>query len=198
MTQPLMIYASNISTGGAWTPTPVQVTPFQFWPNLSEGDDNIAPTAGDQEIPQYLFSSTFFNTSPATTFNCTFTRNWIVAGGSFTATAISVPDTDTCYDLVLTHAADNLYTATLVRTLGNGSTITYNPVISNQVIYPPGVSQWRNAKTIEFSGVTFAENDSLALRTEATNLGISGSTLDTNPAMFTWTLEIYNTNAGSL
>jgi hypothetical protein len=187
MAQPLMLYAStNPFNGGNWsvnstfTPTVVPTgNTFQFWPNLNEGGDNINPTSGVKEPPDYLYTPTFDST---TNTNYTFTRSWTITGVSFTATEIPAGT----YNIVLTHAADNLYTATLV----NGST-TLDPVISNQNNVPD-VNQWRNAKTIAYSCVGLVDNTTFALRTDVTNLGIAGSTPQSNPAMFTWTLGIYS------
>jgi hypothetical protein len=182
MSQPLMLYASaNPLNGGNWSPTPTVVPDdieFSLWPNLNAGGDNINPTSGVKETPDYLFSDTF---TPTLTQSFTFTRSWSITGASFTATAIPAAT----YNIVLTHAADNLYTATLV----NGSTIL-DPVISNQNNVPD-VNQWRNAKTIAYSCVGLTSG-TFELQTQVTNLGISGSTPQSNPAMFTWTLGLYS------
>jgi hypothetical protein len=181
MANPLAIYASNTVTGGSWSSTPIPTevtTPFQFWPNLNEGGDNLTPSSGILEEPKYLFAATF---TPTSTETFTFTRTWTVGGAAYTATLIPASS----YDIVLTHAADNLYTATLFD-----AGVAEEQAISNQTNVPD-VNQWRNAKTVLYDAVSLTEGATLALQTVVTNLGIPGSNTTNNPGMFTWTLEFY-------
>jgi hypothetical protein len=183
MTQPLMIYASAKTIDGNWSATPAPTvvpanTAFPFWPDLDAGGDNIIPTEGEKETPEYLFAAAF---TPTLTQTFTFTRSWSVTGASFIETRLP----SATYNIVLTHAADNLYTATLLR-----DGVPLDPVISNQHNVPDA-NQWRNVKTIDYKNVFLDEGETLQLQTEVTNLGLAGGTPQTNPGMFTWTLGIY-------
>jgi hypothetical protein len=193
MSQPQVIYASqnpldSSPNWGATVPTKVpDDIAFSFWPNLVLSGNNITVTSGPFEPAQYLFSSTF---QPGITQTFTFTRQWAAAFGSFTPSAINAT-TDaagTAYSVVLTHAADNIYTATLMKVSAAGN-ITYTPVLTN-LLNVPDANQWRNVKTVEYA-VTIAAAETLQLETVVTNIGLPGSTSLTNPGMFTWTLQLY-------
>ncbi len=186
MSQPLAIYAS-IPPATAPIPSPLWVgtqpvvvtNPFTFWPSLDWTGDNITPTSGYGEIPQYLFSVP--QADPAVDTVATFTRRLTVGaiGSIFSVTTIPPG----LYNLSLSHAADNQYSVSVTATL-LGIPIALTPVGFNT--NTPSPLQWRNVKTYEYLAISLVTGDTIDITSTVVNLAAPGFTPDQNPAMFTW------------
>ena len=189
MSQPVAIYASIPPAtppipSPLWIGTqPVVVTdPFTFWPSLDWTGDNITPTSGYGEAPQYLFSVP--QADPAVTTTASFTRR-LTAGT--TAASFSVTTfTAGLYHLIISHAADNQYSLTVTATLDGIATVL-TPAGFNA--NTPSPLQWTNVKTYEYLAISFATGDTLDLASTVVNLAAPGFTPAQNPAMFTWILQ---------
>ncbi len=189
MSQPLAIYASIPPAtppipGPLWVGTqPVVVTnPFTFWPSLDWTGDNITPTSGFGEIPQYLFSVPQAN--PAVDTVATFTRRLTVGAIGSTFSVTTIPPG--LYDLSLSHAADNQYSVTVTATLLGIPTVL-TPVGFNT--NTPSPLQWRNVKTFEYLAISLVTGDTIDITSTVVNLAAPGFTPDQNPAMFTWIMQ---------
>ncbi len=189
MSQPIAVYATippvlKPLPSPLWVGTqPVIVTnPYPFWPSLDWTGDNITPTSGYGEIPQYLFSVP--QADPAVDTIATFTRRLTVGaiGSVFSITTI----TPGLYNLSLSHAADNQYSVTVTATLAGIPTVL-TPVGFNT--NTPSPLQWRDVKTYEYPALSLITGDTIDIASTVVNLAQPGATPDQNPAMFTWILQ---------
>lgn len=188
MSQPLAIYASIPATipataGPNWEGVqPVTVTdPFRFWPNLDWRGGNIVPVSPVTEVPQYLWSVPVPN--PVITDTEIFTRRWDISnfGSPFDTRAIPAGT----YDIVISLAADDQYSMQLFT-----NTTVFTPTGTN-INVPPDFP-WRNVKTYQYGDVFLNPGNILRLRVTATNIGQpAGTPPQDNPAMFSWTMQVF-------
>ena len=185
MSQPLAIYVSNAAKGN-WAQgiLPVKVTnPFKFWPNLNWQKGNINPLLYQEGGPQYLWVSP--TAEPVFTTEFTFIRLWEGSlESSFTDKLIPFGT----YDIIISHAADDLYSMRLVL---NG---THQDPQGGD-ISTPSPRPWRNVATFRYQ-VSLIPSGSfptptLSLFTFAKNIGFKSGTIQNNPGMFTWTMQIF-------
>ncbi len=190
MSQPIAVFASIPPgtpplPGPLWIGTqPVAVTnPFPNWPNLDLTGDNIIPSSGYIEIPQYLFSVP--QADPAITTTANFTRRLTVGllGTPFSVTNIP----QGVYNIIISHAADNQYSLVFSATL-SGIPVTFTPFGFN--INTPSPLQWRNVKTYIYFTLSLLPGDILGISSTVVNLAAPGLTPDQNPAMFTWVMQL--------
>lgn len=189
MSQPLAIYAS-IPPAIAPIPSPLWVgtqpvvvtNPFTFWPSLDWTGDNITPTSGYGEVPQYLFSVPQAN--PAVDTVAAFTRRLTVGAIGSTFSVTTIPPG--VYNLSLSHAADNQYSVTVTTTLLGIPTVL-TPVGFNA--NTPSPLQWRDVKTFEYLSLSLVAGDTIDITSTVVNLAAPGFTPDQNPAMFTWIMQ---------
>jgi hypothetical protein len=191
MPYPLAIYASipgDTALKPLWQNDPAFSLPVIFerpnanWPDLNWcGNfwDDAAPLAYGLEIPQYLWSAPMV-AQPELEQTHIFCRKWSACGNQFSAAVI--PEGN--YLAVLTHAADDQYQVYL-RIEG----ALQHPIGGNSFL--PNHSSWRNVKTFVYR-IPLRADSEMALTSVVTNNPQPGGTSESNPAMFTWVMQIFD------
>ncbi|HEX2954969.1 MAG TPA: hypothetical protein VHR47_13445 [Bacillota bacterium] len=186
-TQPHAIYVSRVATNptgphwlnGSAFRIPVVVTnPYIDWPDLNWQGNDIIPQFSEGG-PQYLWAEPMAD--PTHTTNFKFARRWDVTGTTFTHRTIPTGT----YDFVVTHAADDRYT--MILRLGNQALIPVG--VNNGTI--PVHRPWRNVKAYVYEDISLFPNSVLRLETSATNIGQPTGTFTSNPAMFSWVMQVF-------
>lgn len=200
MARPRAIYASippNEQGIPVWDQTmgvvPVEYSrPYPYWPNLDwcgNTFDDDSPTEYNLEHPKYLWSHPIVQ-NPVYGENYIFIRKWFVGQPQGGFDFQTIPANDLIF--VITIAADDQYTSALfINDFNTGEVQT--PIGSNtNTLNNDG---WRNVKTnlyhVDLTRTTLGTPINLV--TEVINLPqIPHGIVDTNPAMFTWTMYIFN------
>ena len=193
MARPRAIYASvppGATAMPLWiesseTSIPVQYSkPYADWPDLNwlgnlYGDNS--PTDYGLETPQYLWSDRVVK-HPEAGETHTFSRRWNVGGPRFTP--INFPPGD--YLVVITHGADDEY-----RMILEAKGAPMNPLGANSFILHPNT--WRNVMTYVYR-LILTPNDKVTLTSIVTNSTLPTATPESNPAMFTWVMQVFDSS----
>jgi hypothetical protein len=164
-------------------------SPYSLWPTL-DWTNNLGhngPVEYGSEQPKYLWSDPLVQ-DPVNGETHVFIRQWTVVDkeGNFASQTIPADK----LIVAITIAADDQYTMALV--IGDvrlGS--VHTPIGINHI---PEIS-WRNIMTyLYFLDLTkTAPGTIINLMTEVTNSPqLQIGAVETNPAMFTWVMQIYN------
>lgn len=200
MARPYAIYASippTDSNGPIWDTISGKIPvvysrPNSSWPNLDwVGNivDNSSPTQYKSEHPSYLWADPIVK-NPEMEESYVFIRQWNVGPADSHFTSQVIPSQNLIF--VLSHAADNQYTTALITGSTEQTNSAFHPLGSNSDRSPSN-DGWRNVKTflyhIDLTKV--AVGTKINLISEVINNGQKGSTDNSNPAMFTWILQIF-------
>lgn len=190
MSQPLAIYASVPPTpGGANWLTDIQGAvvptifeqPYEFWPDVDFTLGGITAIDYNGELPYYLWSNPQV-LQPVTGETHIFRRAWI-ASSVFGFTATQIP-ANSNFAIIISHAADDIFEMTLSI---NGLTLV--PIVGSNTVTPSPLT-WRDVKTFVYDLLMFP-GEQLVLQTTVTNQPQPGGTSVTNPAMFTWVMQVF-------
>lgn len=201
MARPRAIFASippNEAGVPKWDSTsgtiPVEYSmPYQYWPHLDWSgntlDDN-SPTEYGLEHPKYLWAHPIVQ-DPVNGESYVFIRQWSVGNPKSTFDSQTIPAEDLLF--AITIAADDQFALALVIggvEAGNVQT----PLGANTSTPTPDLS-WRNARTIIYhiDLTKIPPGTPINLITEVMNSPqFPHGIVETNPAMFTWIMQVYN------
>ena len=191
MARPKAIYASipaDSEVKPVWLDAPAFSLPVVYrqpclnWPDLNWLGDfagNNGPLEYALEVPEYLWSDPVVR-DPIAGETHTFCRRWDIEGSCFTGAAM--PEGD--YLVVITHAADDQYEVYL-----EVQGMPLHPIGGN--FFCPGNTSWRNIKTLVYR-IILVPDDKLTLTTTVTNNPQPNGTTMSNPAMFSWIMQVFD------